>query len=146
MGKCQRLCHLARNKQGLLDRQLLGLGDQLLQCASTGELHRQKIVAVEHIRVKDLRNVRMAQLGHGLALALKARRELGVAGEMRIKQLKRHILVQGAVTCAIHQPHPATRNVAADFVRANECACGKRLDSADGICWICHIWAIGLQI
>ena len=80
----------------------------------------------------------MAQLGHRLALSLEAGREFGVASEMGIQQLKRHILVQGAVTGPIHQPHPAAGDVAYDFVGADERPRHKRLIGADGICWICH--------
>ena len=55
--------------------------------------------------VEDLQDVLVAQLGHRLRLAFEARLRLGLAGQVLVEDLDRHLALQGLVLRAIHDRH-----------------------------------------
>ncbi len=128
----QRITHLARDPQRVLDRELLVTLQSIAQRLALDEGHHVKHDACHLTGVEQRQDVRMLQIGRGANLAQEP---LGAedGGEFRLEDLERHAPVVAHVVREIDRRHPAGPELALDAIAVGEgvAKVGERVGHCD---------------
>ena len=91
-------------------------GKRPVEALPVHQLHGQEVGAGLLLDGVEGDDVRMAQGGDGLRLALEALQPVGVGGHVRRQDLQRHLAVELRVLCQEDGAHAALANLADDAV------------------------------
>ena len=94
------------------------IADDRLEAASLDELHDEIDDAVRLLDAVDLNDVRVAEAGRHLRLALEALHHLLAPDELGEHRLDRHFAIQGDITRQIDGRHAASAQLTEDLILA----------------------------
>ncbi len=107
MRELQRITNLRQQRERHLLRHL-ATADDVHQIRAIHQLHDDvEVVRSGLTEINDADDVRVAELGHGLRLALKAGLEIVVPAQLTLHDLDRHRALQTDLLTFVHRPHAA---------------------------------------
>ena len=111
--------HLAHHTADAPRRQRRLLFDHLEQVGAVEQLHRDVEPAVlVRAEVDDLHRVGVREPTRRARLAVEALDHLGIASEVRVQHLDRHVLLEALLSRGVHPPHGAFADPLVDAVLA----------------------------
>jgi hypothetical protein len=117
VGRLERIDHLRRNRQCLVERQRAcrqAVGERW----PVDQLEHQRRRVAGRLEAIDRGDVGMVQRGQQLGFAAEPHQSIGVGEERRWQHLQRHVALQRAVAPAIDLAHPAFAELGQDVVGA----------------------------
>ena len=123
--RLDRFANLAGDRQRVVQRNSAAR-DPVCKGLPFDELEDERVGLAAVLETINRRNVRMAERGKYLRLALEACESIGIECERVGDDLQRDVETELRVTCRLHLAHAAGADGGLDFVRANTRPWGQR--------------------
>jgi hypothetical protein len=122
----QRIGHLRRVLQGIVQRQAAMSGDPIVESLAFDVLHHEEASTVFVADVVQGADVRMVQTGNGLCFTMEARQPIRIVGEMFGKDFDSDRSSEASVGSLVDLAHSARTDLADDLIWTQARARGKR--------------------
>src|SRR5581483_7601646 len=114
VGVVEAVTRLGENIEELVGVDRVRL-QKILDRRAFDELHGEVILTAVLAAIDDLDDVRVVEADHGLGLALEARDEVAVAGEVDGQRLDRHPAVERGLVALVNDAHAAAGDLFFDL-------------------------------